>query len=169
MKHNDEDDIEYVSKTEMKREMQRFHTLAERICDLPTASWSKIPGTETLHSAMRESRKIKKADARRRHFQYMGKVLQDEDYEAIKHAIDMLDPSTEVFGRRTGQLEQWRTRLIEDSNSLKVFLDEYPTADIQQLRNVVRNAQKEMQSEPPKPGTNYKKLFQLIKEIIPAE
>lgn len=169
MKYDDEDDIEYVSKTELKREMQRFHSLAEKLCELPVASWEKIPGTETLHGALRESRRIKKADARRRHFQFMGKLLQDEDYEAIQHALDMLDPSSEAFGRRSGQLEQWRTRLIKDDSALSQFLDENPTADRQQLRNLVRNAQKEMQSEPPQPGTSYKKLFQLIKEIVPAE
>lgn len=168
MKHNDEDDIEYVSKTELKREMQRFHVLAERLCALPVAAWPKIPGTETLHGALRESRRIKKADASRRHYQFMGKMLQNEDHEAIEHALDMLDPSSEVFGRRSGQLEQWRTRLIDDNDSMKVFLDEYPNTDRQQLRNLVRNAQKEMHSEPPKPGTSYKKLFQMIKEIIPA-
>ena len=34
----------------------------------------------------------------------------------------------------------------------------------QQLRNLVRNAQKEMNQEPPKPGSSYKKLFQLVRE-----
>tara|TARA_B110000211_G_scaffold61391_2_gene69365 strand:+ start:11602 stop:12111 length:510 start_codon:yes stop_codon:yes gene_type:complete len=169
MKHNDEEDIEYVSKTELKREMQRFHALAEQLCSLPVASWEKIPGTETLHGALRESRRIKKADARRRHFQFMGKILQDEEHEAIQHALDMLNPSSEAFGRRSGQLEQWRTRLIDDNDAMKSFLDEYPNVDRQQLRNMVRNAQKEMHSEPPKPGTSYKKLFQMIKEIVPAE
>jgi ribosome-associated protein len=81
----------------------------------------------------------------------------------------MLNPSSEAFGRRSGQLEQWRTRLIDDNDAMKSFLDEYPNVDRQQLRNMVRNAQKEMHSEPPKPGTSYKKLFQMIKEIVPAE
>ena len=91
--------------------------------------------------------------------------MRSEDIDAIQEAIDMLDPSSEAFGRRIGQLEQWRNRLINDGKAMNEFLDTYPDTDRQQLRNLVRNAQKEMQAEPPKPGTAFKKLFQLIKEI----
>ena len=59
------------------------------------------------------------------------------------------------------------TRLIEDKNGLSDFIEEFPAVDRQQLRNLVRNAGKEMASQPPKPGTNYKKLFQFIKEVMP--
>ncbi|MAE33847.1 MAG: hypothetical protein CMH97_01075 [Oceanospirillaceae bacterium] len=166
MTHED-DDIEYelVSKTEMKREMQRYQDLGETLCNLSPAKWSDLPVTDVLMAALEESRRIKKHEARRRHFQYIGKLMRSEDIDAIQEAIDMLDPSSEAFGRRIGQLEQWRNRLINDGKAMNEFLDTYPDTDRQQLRNLVRNAQKEMQAEPPKPGTAFKKLFQLIKEI----
>jgi ribosome-associated protein len=34
----------------------------------------------------------------------------------------------------------------------------------QHLRTLIRNAAKEMSTEPPKAGSNYKNLFQAIKE-----
>ncbi|MEC8104106.1 MAG: ribosome biogenesis factor YjgA [Pseudomonadota bacterium] len=166
MAHED-DDIEYelVSKTEMKREMHRFQSLGETLCDLPPAKWGSLPISDVLMAALEESRRIKKHEARRRHFQYIGKLMRAEDIDAVQEAVDMLDPSSEAFGRKTGQLEQWRTKLIQSDDALNEFLDIYYDTDRQQLRNLVRNARKEMQSEPPKPGNAYKKLFQLIKEI----
>ena len=92
--------------------------------------------------------------------------MRSEDIDAIQEALDLLDPSSEAYGRIIRQQEQWRARLIEDNQALNEFIDTYPQVDRQQLRNLVRNAQKEMKSEPPKPGASYKKLFQFIKESM---
>ena len=100
----------------------------------------------------------------RRHMQYIGKLIRSEDIEAIQEALDLLDPSTEAYGRVTGQQEQWRTRLITDPTALNDFIEMFPQVDRQNLRTLIRNAEKEMSSEPPKPGSNYKNLFKLIKE-----
>lgn len=164
----EDDEFEPVSKSELKREMHRFQELGQKLAALSPEKWASMPMTETLLHALEESRRVTKHEARRRHFQYIGKVMRDEDIDGLQEALDMLDPSSELYGRRIRHLEQWRTRLIEDPKSLNAFIEEYPAVDRQQLRNLVRNAQKEMQSEPPKPGTAYKKLFQLLKEEMSA-
>ncbi|TNC92575.1 ribosome biogenesis factor YjgA [Thalassolituus sp.] len=163
-----EDDEDFISKSELKREMHRFQELGEKLAALSPEKWASMPMTETLKNALQESRRVTKHEARRRHFQYIGKVMRHEDVDALQEALDLLDPSSELYGRRIRQLEQWRTRLVEDSNALNDFIDEHPAVDRQQLRNLVRNAQKEMQQEPPKPGSGYKKLFQFLKEEIAA-
>ncbi|WP_300426271.1 ribosome biogenesis factor YjgA [uncultured Thalassolituus sp.] len=163
-----EDDEDFISKSELKREMHRFQELGEKLAALSPEKWATMPMTETLKNALQESRRVTKHEARRRHFQYIGKVMRHEDVDALQEALDLLDPSSELYGRRIRQLEQWRTRLVEDSNALNDFIDEHPAVDRQQLRNLVRNAQKEMQQEPPKPGSGYKKLFQFLKEEIAA-
>ena len=163
-----EDDEDFISKSELKREMHRFQELGEKLAALSPEKWASMPMTETLKNALQESRRVTKHEARRRHFQYIGKVMRHEDVDALQESLDLLDPSSELYGRRIRQLEQWRTRLVEDSNALNDFIDEHPAVDRQQLRNLVRNAQKEMQQEPPKPGSGYKKLFQFLKEEIAA-
>lgn len=164
--NDDEIEYEYVSKSEMKREMERFQELGEKLCTLPTTKWASLPVSEVLLHAMEESRRITKNEAKRRHYQYIGKLMRSEDIDAIQEAIDLLDPSSEAYGRVIRQQEQWRTRLIQDGKALNEFIQAYPSVDRQQLRNLVRNAQKEMQSEPPKPGSSYKKLFQYIKDTM---
>ncbi|MAR01811.1 MAG: hypothetical protein CMI00_14895 [Oceanospirillaceae bacterium] len=164
--YDSDDDEDFVSKSELKREMQRYQDLGETLCNLPPNRWPGLPVSDTLRNALEESRRIGKHEARRRHFQYVGKLMRDENIDAIQEAVDLLDPSSEAYGRRTKQYEQWRTRLIDKPQALSEFLDEFPETDRQQLRNLVRNAQKEMSQQPPKPGTSYKKLYQLIKDSM---
>ncbi len=160
------EEIEYeiVSKSEMKRDMIELQELGERIIALPRKKAMELPLSDVMKAAIREADRVGKNEAMRRHMQYIGKVIRSEDIEAIREALDLLDPSTEAYGRVNGQQEQWRTRLIKDGNALNDFIEQFPNVDRQHLRTLIRNASKEMNSEPPKPGSNYKNLFKAIKE-----
>lgn len=164
----DDQDSEYelVSKSEMKREMERLQELGKRLTELNPAQWQGLSISETLLAALAESKRLKNHEAKRRHLQYIGKLMRSEDEETIQYQVDLLDPSSEAFGRRTGQMEKWRERLIKDAKAMNAFIDEYPDVDRQHLRNLVRNASKEMAGDEPKPGSGYKKLFQFIKETM---
>ena len=81
--YDSEDDEDFVSKSELKREMQRYQELGETLCDLPHNRWPDLPISDTLRAALEESRRIGKHEARRRHFQYVGKLMRDEDIDAL--------------------------------------------------------------------------------------
>ena len=164
----DQTDIEYeiVSKSEMKREMERLQQLGKRLTELNTSQWQTLTISDVLHAALVESKRLKNHEAKRRHMQYIGKLMRDENWELIQQQVDLLDPSSEAYGRRIGQMEKWRERLIKDAKAMNAFIDEYPDVDRQHLRNLVRNASKEMAGDEPKPGSGYKKLFQFIKETM---
>lgn len=164
----DDEDIAYelVSKTEMKREMDRLQELGKRLTELNPNQWQTLTIKEVLLDALVESKRLKNHEAKRRHLQYIGKLMRDEDEELIQHQVDLLDPSSEAYGRRVGQMEKWRERLAKDASAMNAFIEEYPQVDRQHLRNLVRNAAKEVNAEPPKPGAGYKKLFQFIKETM---
>lgn len=158
------DTDEEISKSAIKREMQRWQDLGQQLSTLNPQQWQHLTISDNLHAALVESKRLKQHEAKRRHLQYIGKLMRDENIEAIQQELDLLNPSSEAYGRLNGQIEQWRTRLVQDTTALNAFIDEYPTVDRQHIRNLVRNARKEMQQTPPKPGSAYKKLFQLIKE-----
>jgi ribosome-associated protein len=159
-------EIEYeiVSKSEMKRDMIELQELGERIVALPRKKAMELPISEMMKAAVRESDRVGKNEAMRRHMQYIGRLIRSEDIEAVRNALDLLDPSSEAYGRVTGQQEQWRTRLINDPDALNDFIEQFPTVDRQHLRGLIRNATKEISGESPKPGSNYKNLFKAIKE-----
>ncbi len=165
------EEIEYeiVSKSEMKRDMIKLQEMGERIVALPRKKAMELPLSEMMKAAVREADRVGKNEAMRRHMQYIGRLIRSEDIEAIQEALDLLDPSTEAYGRVTGQQEQWRTRLITDPTALNDFIEMFPQVDRQNLRTLIRNATKEMSTEPPKPGSNYKNLFKAIKEQYNAK
>lgn len=159
-----EDDIIYVSKSEMKREAQRMHDLGQKLSELNPNRWSELPISEELHRALKENNRLTSMEAKRRHLNFIAKLIWHEKLEEIHAALDLLDPSSESYGRIQKQLEQWRERLVTDPQALNEFIDNYPQVDRQQLRNLIRNAQKEVASKAP--SSHYKKLFQLLKLYV---
>jgi ribosome-associated protein len=63
------------------------------------------------------------------------------------------------------QLERWRDRLLESDTALTELLADHPKTDVQRLRALIRNAQKEQEAG--KSPKNYREIFQVLKEIIP--
>lgn len=163
--HSDEEEIEYVSKSELKRDAQRMRDLAQQLTELKPSLWPELPIGDNLLEAIEENVRLNSHEAKRRHLQYMGKLIRKEDLDAIYEFLDLQDSSSEAYGRIQKQQEMWRERLIKDSSALSDFIEHYPEVDRQQLRNLVRNAQKDLSKNPGKASTNYRKLFQFIKQV----
>ena len=161
--HSDEDDIEYVSKSELKRDAQRMRDLGQTLIDLKKSLWADLPVSDTLRHAMDVSLRISSHEAKRRHLQFIGKALRSEDLDAINEYLALQDSSSEEYGRIQKQQEMWREKLVKDDAALNAFIEHHPNVDRQQLRNLVRNAQKELAANPEKPSSSYRKLFQFIK------
>jgi ribosome-associated protein len=68
------------------------------------------------------------------------------------------------LSRQQHKLEEWRDRLIRDGdNALGEALETFPNADRQQLRQMIRQAQKETeQNKPPKTART---LFRYLRDL----
>jgi len=119
---------------------------------------------EDLANAIKESYNITQREAKRRHLQYIGKLMRSEDSEAIQYALDEFDSSSKRFNQELHLLEVWRERLIkEDNQTLSEFVESHSLADIQHLRQLIRNARKDIKIN--KNTGAAKKLFQYIRKI----
>jgi ribosome-associated protein len=158
------DDEEYViSKSQIKREMTALQELGKKLIDLKANQLAKMPITEELMRAVKESKNITQREATRRHLQFIGKLMRDQDAEAIQYALDEFDSSSQRFAQATHELEVWRTRLIEKSSSVVTeYVEKYPKTNIQHLRQLIRNAIKDQKNE--KNTGAGKKLFQYLKD-----
>jgi len=158
-----EEDEEFEkSKSQIKREMEALQDLGKKLTELKPAQLKKIPMGEDLAHALKESQNITQREAKRRHLQFIGKLMRDEDAEAIQYAIDQFDSSSHRFAQALHQMESWRERLISEENqALSAFIEEYPQVDMQHLRQLVRNAKKDRSNE--KNTGAAKKLFQYIR------
>lgn len=167
--HYDNDDApEYdgPSKSQLKREMQALQDLGKRMLDLSNDQLDTLPISSTLRSAIEESRRIRQNEARRRHLQYIGKVIrQEDDPEGLGRQIDAFYSGSEEHTRRHHLAERWRDRMIEEGDSaVGEFLQYCTTADIQHLRNLARNARRDVLKE--KTTGQPRKLFRYLRECI---
>ncbi len=165
---HDQDSEDYLgpSKSQLKREMHALQELGKRMLDLSDEQLASLTISETLKAAIVESRRINQREARRRHLQYIGKVIrQEDDPEAVSRAIDAFHAGSEEHTRRHHLAERWRDRMIAEGDKVVgEFIDYCPTAEVQHLRNLVRNARKDMEKE--KNTGQSRKLFRALREWI---
>jgi len=154
------------SKSQIKREMQALQAVGKRMLDLSDEQLDALPISDTLRAAIVESRRIRKHEARRRHLHYIGKVLRSEDDpEAIERGLNAFVAGSEEHTRRHHLAERWRDRMIAEGDTVVADFIEYcPMADVQHLRNLVRNARKEVEKQ--KNTGQSKKLFRALREWI---
>ncbi|EQM70933.1 MULTISPECIES: ribosome biogenesis factor YjgA [Pseudomonas] len=152
------------SKTQVKKELHALQDLGERLTTLKPDVLAKLPLTDALQKALLEAPRHKAHIARKRHLQYIGKLMREQDIEAIVTLVDQLDASTRQYNERFHNLERWRDRLIGgDDSTLESFVVEYPETDRQHLRSLIRHAQHEAARN--KPPAAARKVFKYIRDL----
>lgn len=135
--YNDDD---LPSKSARKREVNALQDVGEQLMNLKPADRARLPLTDALVRAIEESRRITANEARRRHAQYIGKLMRAAEGDAIERGLAALEDPL-----RHKRLLDWMERLdrSEDSKAaqsiLQEVMDTYAAADRQHLRNLTRN------------------------------
>ncbi|MBD8162106.1 ribosome biogenesis factor YjgA [Erwinia persicina] len=162
----EDDEIIWVSKSEIKRDAEELKRLGGELVELGKNSLDKIPLDEDLRAAIELAQKIKK-EGRRRQMQLIGKMLRSRDEEPIRTALDKLKNRHNQQVALFHKLEVLRDRLVEQGDdAIPEVLNLYPDADRQQLRAMIRNAQKEKATN--KPPKAYRQIFQYLRELATA-
>ena len=160
---DEDDEIIWVSKSEIKRDAEALKDLGAELVDLGKNALEKIPLDDDLRAAVELAQRIKK-EGRRRQLQLIGKMLRARDPEPIQTALDKLNNRHNQQVALFHKLEQLRDRLIEEGDDVVPdILALYPHADRQQLRSLVRNAQKEKATN--KPPKSARQIFQYLREL----
>lgn len=154
---------ERPSKSQLKREMHALQALGEQIIAMTPAERARFPLSEDMLAAVEETSRIRSHEGRRRHMQYVGKLMRREDLEAIQTVFDEIEQENRRRDLAFHRLEKWRDRLIDDGDeAVEAFIADYPDVDRQALRQLIRNARSER--ERGKPPANARKLFKLIRD-----
>ncbi|MEW6647722.1 MAG: ribosome biogenesis factor YjgA [Pseudomonadota bacterium] len=164
--HDDFDDTDLgPSKSQLKRDAHELVDLGAALVELAAAQLAEIPLSEEVLAAVRETRGITAHGARKRQLKYLGKLLRQEDDAPIREALERLQGRHALTVAHHHQCERWRDRLIAEGDAaLAPLLDEFPHADRQQLRQLMRAAQTEQaQGKPPKSA---RELFRALRELI---
>jgi ribosome-associated protein len=159
----EEEEIIWVSKTELKRDMEELQKLGEELVGLKPSVLEKFPIPEDLAHAISDAQRFKN-EARRRQLQYIGKVMRNIDIEPLQAALDKYRNKHSQASAELHKLEQLRDNVVEQGDvAINQVLELYPSADRQQLRQLARQANKEKkQSKPPRA---YREIFQILKAL----
>lgn len=144
MTHQDQQDSTEKSKSRVKKELLEITELGERLLEIPASLLAKLPLSENCLKAIKEAQKINHHTGKKRQIKYIGKILRDEDLEGIRAELAIADQYHQLEVRKQHLLEQWRDRLMAEGDTATFeLLQLEPSLDRQQLRQMVRNAQKE--------------------------
>ncbi|AIR84812.1 ribosome-associated protein [Erwinia sp. S63] len=163
---DEDEEIIWVSKSEIKRDAEELKRLGAELVDLGKNSLDKIPLDDDLRAAIELAQRIKK-EGRRRQLQLIGKMLRARDEDPIRQALDKLKNRHNQQVALFHKLEQLRDRMIEKGDdAIAEVINLYPQADRQQLRTMIRNAQKEKAANKPPKAT--RQIFQYLRELAEA-
>ncbi|ANP75497.1 ribosome-associated protein [Vibrio crassostreae] len=158
-----EEEIIWVSKTEMKTDMDALQKLGEELVGLKPSVLDKFPLSEDLAQAIKDAQRFKN-EAKRRQLQYIGKVMRNVDPEPIQAALDKVRNKHSQATAELHKLEQLRDRVVAEGDAaISEVMEMYPEADRQRLRQLARQANKEKSAN--KPAKSSREIFQILKEL----
>ena len=171
-----------LSKTDLKREMDRLQVLGEDLLTLRADLLGGLGLSEKLLDALTEAKRITNFEGRRRQMQFIGKLmrlLEPDTIAAAQAALDTQHKGSAEEKLALHQAEQWRDRLLADDDALTEWLTVEREAGIesdpQHLRALIRQARKDQQAQPPEStgaalrhGKAYREIFQTVKAALAA-
>ncbi len=159
----EEEEIIWVSKTELKRDMEVLQLLGEALVALKPSVLAKFPLDDALFDAITDAQRFGK-EAKRRQLQLIGKMMRTRDPEPIQAALDLLQNKHGQQNIALQKLERMRDRIIAEGDAaIDEVMENHPNASRQKLRQLARLAKKEQaENKPPKV---YREIFQYIKSL----
>ena len=170
MRGRDDDSGEFLgpSRSQQRRDALDVLALAEKLATLSDAQLERLPIPESLLPHIVETRRISAHVARKRQTAFLAKQMRREEDEALDAIRDALDAGGEAARRETARMhraESLRERLLDGGDAaLGELVDDYPSADRQQLRQLVRNTLDERAKN--KPPRAFRELYRAVHALL---
>lgn len=170
MRGRDEETGEFFSesRSQNRREALEVLALGETLVSLTPAQLARLPIPEDLLEHIEYSKRITAHGARKRQLAFLAKQMRREEdatLEAIRDALEANSATSKRSVALMHRIERWRERLLAEGDAaLAELLEEFPDADRQQLRTLVRNALAEQAKN--KPPRAFREIFQVLRELM---
>ena len=167
--YNDKGEIVYYAirpnKTRIKKDMAVLFALSQELADLPPTQLKALELPDILHKSLTEASGMPHKSARKRLLKFITGQLNKIDIDPYLERLARMKSQSAHAVREHHIAERWRARLINDGNAaLTELLNDHPHADRQQLRQLIRNAQKE--TELAKPPKSSRLLYRYLKVLL---
>lgn len=157
---------EFESRTDIKKAAQAVTDLGEQVSQMTETEIKKLQLPTAFTDAILLLKRMDKGPALKRQKLYIGKMLRQDEplIVEIKEKLAEIEAKKKQQNAHFHKLEKWRDRMLEEGDdALHEFLQMYPHADRQQLRQWIRNAQKEQKEN--KPPKSAREIFKYLKAL----
>ena len=158
------DEEEFISKTRRKKLAHDQQALGAALVKLPKEQLARISMPDGLRSAIQDAQRFTKHEAIRRQLQYIGKIMREMDTTPIAEQLSALTTPSRRQTALFHVAERWREEMLADSTAIERFAEEFPTVDLEALRNLVAAAAVERKSS--KAPKRYRELFHAINQLV---
>ena len=162
------DEEEYKSRSQKKRDSSAMQKKGEELAALSPALQGKLPLSPELEEALAHWRGLKTWEAKRRHMQYIGRLMRELDEpEAFLEALDEIQEPARGEARAFHHVEDLRDELLRDNAEtrakvMEAALVRHPSLERARLAHLVEAALAEREKQrPPKQG---RALFRYLRE-----
>jgi ribosome-associated protein len=151
------------SKSQVKRELLALRELGKQLISLPKRDLDKLDLPEDIYDAVLKAQSMSKG-ALKRQTGFIGGLMAEYEHEEIARKLELLKQPHQGQVKQFHQLEEWRDRLLEGDDSVYgELISEFTDFDVQHIRQLVRNAQREAkQNKPPKSA---RLVFQYLQQL----
>jgi ribosome-associated protein len=143
--------------------LKRVLSFTKKLIDVPIDRLTKLDLQEALFDAVQEAKRLTANGAIRRQKQYIGRLMRDIDIAPIVDQLQRWEGKHNEESAKFHTLERWRERLLKDESAVSEYIAANPQVDSQQLRTLIRNAQREEAAQ--KPPKSSRELFKLLRVI----
>lgn len=140
MSEHELDEEQLPSKSQRKREAHLQQALGEQLTQLKPAQLESLDLPESLLQGLAEYQRLPNSHgARRRHLQYIGKLMRHVDSETLAAKLSTLE-SPQVEPEQANPAAMWSDKIQAEGNAaIQSLLEVQPQLDRQKLRQLHRN------------------------------
>lgn len=155
------------SRSQLKREMHALQQLGADLAALgdKVVKEAGLPGD--VEKALLLIKKLTKHEARRRHMQYVGKLMRTFDTTHVSEIVEAAKQGHSIKTAEFHRVEKLRDQLVDGDDDLLQTLFEANLEHGQRLRQLVLGARREQAKD--KPPKDTRALFKLLRTLPPLE
>lgn len=166
------EDVEYYAvrpnKTQIKKDIAVLFALGETMSKLSAVHLKNLELPENIRKAVSEVGDMPHKGARKRLLKYIAGQLHKIDVDPVQEKLGRIQNKSAHSVREHHIIEHWRDKLIQEGNeALTELFDEQPAADLQQIRQLLRNIKKETETNKPPKSTRL--LYRYLKSLFQFE
>lgn len=146
--YDDEGHVIRINKEEEKRKRDTIKAfIRDELLSLASDKYSSLPIDETLNKALIEGKRLS-GNAYQRHLSFLVRLVHEQDFPTIKATFDRIHHPYRNDPAKVREIENYRDRLIAgDKDVINELLEKFADVDIQYLRQLARNTNKEIKAE----------------------